>query len=137
MQKITNTIIILFISIPILIFSYHIYKNWYYIEKYGFPVLPACVDLDEWYNRRIDNQVVIAKRPHRVEVRGDILILDNAKKISFYFLKKKDPASYINVGDTLNKEFNSLILRVKNNDRDSLINLRNLYYCEDYSPKEN
>ncbi|WP_338791540.1 hypothetical protein [Bernardetia sp. MNP-M8] len=59
------------------------------------------------------------------------------KKISFYFLKQKDPASYINVGDTLNKELKSLILRVKNNDRDSSINLRNLYYCEDYSPKEN
>lgn len=87
-----NTIIILFIFIPIFIFSYHIYENWYYIEKYGFPVLPACVNLDEWYNRTIDNQVVIAKRPHRVEVRGDILILDNAKKNFFLLFEAKRPS---------------------------------------------
>ncbi|WP_338759487.1 hypothetical protein WAF17_11795 [Bernardetia sp. ABR2-2B] len=134
-QKLNNKLLRLALSLFIIfpvggLFLYSVHNKKEYMEKYGLFVTPDCILLEEWNERELKGEFValIKKNSHRKY--GHTIQLSNAKKISLSTYKYP---SVVNLGDTLYKNENSLLLTVKRKNKvDTTINLRKIFYCEDF-----
>jgi hypothetical protein len=134
-KKINNKLLRLALSLLIIFpvgvpFLYSIYKDKEYIEKYGLMITPDCHELEEWNKKELDGEFIalIKKNSHRKY--GHNIQISNGKKIKLSTYKYP---WIVDLGDTLYKSENSLLLTIKRKNKlDTTINLREIFYCEGF-----